>query len=290
MLTGGFFVALTLIAIVLQEQGILREAFYWTVIHHSAGHDVFWSKGIVRTLQFVGVCLPLMLGVAMAYCNDGGVWADKKPERTALLALLAASAIGAAAGGRFYHHYYIQLIPALALLAAPHYARLWSGRTQPHNWLLRPAVTYAWLALAVAWFSIVHWQWRGLASRYEPSETARYLSEHSAPDDRVFVWGNNATIYLEARRRPACRYIHTVALTRHAFGGRLLHIDRTVPDAWETLEQDFAKHPPAYIVDVQYNDGPQRYPVRDFPILARLLAERYRPVAWTAEGVVYRRL
>lgn len=290
MLTGGFFAALSLIAIVLQEQGILREAFYWTVIHHRAGHHVFWSKGIVRTLQFVGVCLPLTLGVAMAYCNDGGVWADKRSERTALLALLAASAIGAAAGGRFYHHYYIQLMPPLALLAAPHYARLWSGRTQPRNWLLRPAFTYAWLALAVAWFSIVQWHWRGLASQYEPCETARYLSEHSAPDDRIFVWGNKPTIYLEARRRPACRYILTYPLTRYVFGERLLHIDRIVPDAWETLEEDFAKHPPAYIVDIQYGDGPQQYPVRDFPILAILLEERYRLVARTAEGVVYRRL
>jgi 4-amino-4-deoxy-L-arabinose transferase-like glycosyltransferase len=290
MLTGGFFGALGLVAMALREQGILREAFYWTLIHHSASHDVFWNQGIVRTLQFAGVCWPLILGAGMAYWNDRCVWADKTSERTALLGLLAASAIGAAAGGRFYHHYYIQLIPPLALLAAPHYARLWSGRTQPRNWLLRPRVTYAWLALAAAWFSIMHWHWRGLASRYEPCETARYLSEHSAPDDRVFVWGNKATIYLEARRRPACRYIHTVALTRHVFGEGFLHIDRILPGAWETLEQDFAKHPPAYIVDLQYSDSPQQYPVRDFPILARLLEERYRLVTRTAEGVIYRRL
>jgi len=28
--------------------------------------------------------------------------------------------------------------------------------------------------------------------------------------------------------------------------------------------------------------------VKDFPILAKLLAERYEPVAHTAEGVIYR--
>jgi hypothetical protein len=28
--------------------------------------------------------------------------------------------------------------------------------------------------------------------------------------------------------------------------------------------------------------------VRNFPILAKLLAERYEPVAHTAEGVIYR--
>ena len=289
VLTGGFFGALGLIAIVLWEQGILREAFYWTLIFHSASHDVFWGQGVVRTLQFACICWPLMLGAGMAYRDRGdcGVWAGKSSERTALLGLLVASAIGVAAGGRFYHHYYIQLIPPLALLAAPYYAQLWSARTQSRNWLLRPSVTCAWLALAAAWFSIAHW--RGLASGYEPCETARYLSEHSAPEDRIFVWGNRATIYLQARRRPACRFIHTVGLTRHVFGERLFHIDRILPGAWETLEQDFAKHPPAYIVDLQYTDSRQ-YPVHDFPILARLLAERYQLMARTAEGVVYRKL
>jgi hypothetical protein len=54
------------------------------------------------------------------------------------------------------------------------------------------------------------------------------------------------------------------------------------------LEQDFNSHPPTYIVDV--NPGPKSayYPVKDFPILAKLLAERYQPVAHTADGVIYR--
>jgi len=60
-----------------------------------------------------------------------------------------------------------------------------------------------------------------------------------------------------------------------------------VPGAWTALEEDFAKHPPTYVVDVQVPAKNAHYPVRDFPILAGLLAERYRPVAWTAEGVIY---
>jgi len=60
-----------------------------------------------------------------------------------------------------------------------------------------------------------------------------------------------------------------------------------VPGAWSILQQDFAKHSPAYIVDVQ-NAGNAAYPVRDFPILSSLLAQRYQPVARTQERVVYR--
>jgi hypothetical protein len=61
-----------------------------------------------------------------------------------------------------------------------------------------------------------------------------------------------------------------------------------LPRAWSTLEQDFARHPPTYIVDVQPDPNSAQYPVKNFPILAKLLAERYQPVAHTAEGVIYR--
>jgi len=225
----------------------------------------------------------------MACRAKSEIWTGKMAERTALLGLLAASAIGAAAGARFYPHYYVQLIPPLALLAASYYARLWSRTIQPPHWLLRPRVTYAWLALTIIVFSIKHWT--GLAPRRVPSEAGRYLFTHSDPADRIFVWGQSPEIYADAHRRPACRYITTFPLTGYVFGGPIPGFDtrsRILPGAWSTLEQDFARHPPTYIVDVQPDPKSAQYPVKNFPILAKLLAERYQPVAHTAEGVIYR--
>jgi hypothetical protein len=288
MLTGGFFAALGLVTIVLWKQGILHEAFYWTIADHDVPH-VFWQKGMVNTLEFLGACLPLVIGAIMACPDKSKIWAGRTAERTALFGLLAASAIGAAAGARFYPHYYVQLIPPLALLAAPYYARLWSRTKQPPHWLLRPAVTYAWLSLTVIIFSIIHWT--GLAPQWVPSEAGRYLSTHSSPDDRIFVWGQTSKMYLEAHRRPACRYIITAPLTGHIFGGLLPGVDtrnRIVPGAWENLQQDFAKHPPTYIVDIQNDPKTAQDSVKNFPILAKLLKERYQPVARTAEGMIYR--
>ena len=129
-LTAGFFAALGLVTIVLWKQGILHDAFYWTIADHDVPH-VFWQKGIVNTLTFLGVCSPLVIGAILACRDKEEIWAGKTAERTALLGLLAVSAIGAAAGARFYPHYYVQLIPPLALLAAPYYARLWSQMMQP---------------------------------------------------------------------------------------------------------------------------------------------------------------
>src|SRR5438105_9354698 len=287
ILTVGFFAALGLVTIVLWKQGIPYEAFYWTIADHDVPH-VFWQKGIVITLVFLGVCLPLVIGAIMACRDKSGIWAGRTAERTALFGLLAASVIGAAAGARFYPHYYVQLIPPLALLAAPYYARLWSRTIQPPHWLLRPAVTYAWLSLTIIAFSIEHWT--GLAQRRVPSEAGRYLSTHSSPDDRIFVWGQTLEIYLDAHRRPACRYITTFPLTGYVFGGPISGFDtrsRILPGAWTTLERDFAKHPPTYIIDVQSDPKTAQDPVRNFPILAKLLAEGYRPVAHTGEGMIY---
>lgn len=286
LLTIGFFGALGLAAIALWKQGTLAEAFYWTFTNHSIPH-IFWTKGVLITLAFAATCLPLLLGAAMAYRDGDGIWKGKSAERTALLGLLMASAVGAAAGARFDFHYYIQLIPPLALLAAAHYGRLWSGQTRPLHWWQRPALTYIWLSLTVVAFSIAHWQ--GLARNRELSETGRYLLEHSDPDDRIFVWGQMPKVYLDAHRRPASRFILTFPLTGYIFGG-LTGVDthdRIVPGAWTKLEQDFSKHPPAYIVDVRVPQKNAQYPVGNFPFLARLLAEKYQPVARTAEGVIY---
>src|SRR3954447_3711584 len=288
MLTAGFFLALGLMTILLGKQGILDDAFYWTIADHDVPH-VFWQKGVVNTLRFVAACLPLVIGAIVACRDKHEIWAGRTPERRALFGLLIASAIGAATGARFYPHYYVQLVPPLALLAAPYYARLSSGTIQPPHWFVQPRVIYAWLALTIIAFSSKHWM--GLAPRRAPSEMGQYLLAHSDPADRIFVWGQRENIYLDAHRRPACRYITTFPLTGYVFGGPILGLDtrsRILPGAWSTLEQDFTRHPPMYIVDVQPDPRSAYYPVKDFPILAKLLAERYQPVARTAEGIICR--
>ena len=109
----------------------------------------------------------------------------------------------------------------------------------------------------------------GLAPRRLPSEVGRYLFTHSNPKDRIFVWGQKVNIYLEANRRPASRYITTFPLTGHVFGGRVPGLDtrsRVLPGAWSNLEQDFKKHPPAYIVDVEA-DPKSAESMKNFPFL-----------------------
>ena len=287
MLCAGFFGSLAIAIFVLWKQGILGDAFYWTIAVHRVPH-VFWTNALFRTLAFLGACLPLVIGAALGQRDHERLWSGVEAERVALLALLVASAIGVVAGGRFYPHYYIQLIPPLALLAAPFYARLLSPNMRPSRWFMRLGVMSSWLALTAVAFSISHWL--GLASQRAPSEAGQFLLKHSEPEDRIFVWGHAPNIYLDSQRRPACRYILTFPLTGYIFGGPVRGIDnrkRITPGAWATLEQDFRKHPPSYIVDAKSGRSGD-YPVQNFPVLAKLLAEHYLPIARTNDGMIYR--
>ena len=70
--SAGFFGTLGLVIVVLRKQGIFDEALYWTITNHSVPH-IFWNKGILHTLMFVGMCLPLLIGAGMAYRDHGRV-------------------------------------------------------------------------------------------------------------------------------------------------------------------------------------------------------------------------
>ena len=288
LLCAGFFGTLGAAAAVLHRQGILQEAVYWTVTNHALEY-VFWGRGIENTLGFAVACVPLGAG-ALLSLRDGDLWTGRDAERFALVGWLAVSAIGVMAGGRFYPHYYIQLIPPLAVLAAPYYAEWWRSRRITDAWWWSPRISRAWLGVTVVVFFGIHCA--GLWLTGNTTETGQYIRQHSSPDDRIFVWGQSPSIYLDARRRPASRYITTFPLTGYIFGPPMAGIDtrdRIVPGAWSNFEQDLHAHPPAFIVDTEVDER-ARYPLAQFPVLARLVAERYRLVARTADGLIYRRI
>lgn len=285
---AGFWLTLGATVLFLQREGILRDAIYWTISDHAAPH-LFVDRFVRNSATFAVASLPLWLGAACAR----RFWKQRRAEWIALVLLAVASALGAAAGGRFYSHYYIQLLPPLTLLAAPVYNNVWSAAHVPRVYVWR-GIACIWLALTLVVFPLAIADQLAAARHF--TKTGRYLAAHHRPNERLFVWGQNPEIYLEAQMRPASRYITSFALTGYIFGGPIPGVDTRPfirPGAWHNLQRDFAQHPPTYIVDMRCDaEGVPivEYPIADFPILRRMIDENYALAARTAESIIYRRI
>jgi 4-amino-4-deoxy-L-arabinose transferase-like glycosyltransferase len=286
-LTFGFAAVLGGAMAILWRYGLLAEAWYWTMTDHSVPH-VFWQHGLEHSALFVLVALPLLLPI-VAWQGLREAWRGRDVELWTLLGWLGVSVIGAAAGGRFYPHYYIQILPPLAVLAGVAYARAADGVTAPRPRWVSPRFAAIWLTIAAVGSLAV--QTIQLLADRTPSAAGRYVATQARTTDRLFVWGQQTPMYLDAGLLPASRYIATYPLTGYIFGGPVPGVstrDRIVPGAWANLAADLRRHPPRFIIDTQAAPG-DAYPMRDFPALAGLVAQDYQSVATFADGTVYRR-
>lgn len=297
----GFFVTLSLVALRLYQQGILAEAYYWTITNHDVPHGptdpVFWKLGIGMTLAFLLAWSPLVglcaVAVREGYQRAGRDWASYPAVFTALLLLLGCSMIGVSASGRFYPHYYLQLLPPLTLLGAPVLAAIWTQARLYPFWLLRPRVLR--IALFGTAMAFLFSNTLTLAWQRPENKLSQYVREHSGPEDKVFFWGEMDHLYAESQRRPASRYIHTFPLTGYIFGSPSRFdpdydtTNRILPGAWDTLKADFAASPPLFFVDTDPGTVAKKYPPARYPFLRTLLAQHYDVVCSTPQGVIYRR-
>lgn len=213
--------------------------------------------------------------------GDGDSDGDRAGDRD-LWWFLGASALGVVVGFRFFPHYLIQLLPALALLAA-------RGAVRRPAWL-RPAS--AWLAVSTA-VAV------GLAlapvSHAVPAvqrSVAGLIRDYSCPGDRVLVWGNLPELYWRAERIPTGGFTHTEFLTgysggrRHSLASEAETPDRRLYDEWLTRVR---RQLPPVIVDTAPADlrGGRWFPLRRFGAVQRLVDQQYRRVATVERVRVY---
>lgn len=298
----GFALALGIVALIVYQQGILRDAYYWTIgdhdVYHGPTDPVFWSKALGMTLAHAAAWFPLVLlcFVSIRECRKrgAGYWKGREPELATLLILLGVSFIGVSASGRFYPHYYLQLLPPLALLGAPVLAAIWTKTRTYHAFMLQPRSLGVCLFVTAFAFLVANtvtlWRQRPIHA------FSQYVRDHSTPADKVFFWGATDYLYAEAQRRPASRYIHFFPLTGFIFGSPSRFdphydtTDRIRPGAWKTLQEEFRRSPPLYFVDTNPGTVAKKYPPSRYPFLKRFLEQNYEVVLSTPNGVIYKRI
>jgi 4-amino-4-deoxy-L-arabinose transferase-like glycosyltransferase len=302
LLTTSYFLTLGIVALVLHHQGILGEAYYWTIGDHALVHGltdpVFWRLGVGMSLAFAVAWHPLVclccLSVRECCTRGARYWAHLRAEYTALLMLLGCSFVGVAAGGQFQLHYFHQLLPALVLLGAPVLTAIWTHTRTYRFFLLQPRTLQVLLASTAAGFLIANtitlWLQR------PENELSTYVREHSTPADKVFFWGQVDYLYTEARRRPASRYINAAPLTGYIWGSPTRFDPdydttyRILPGAWDMLQAEFQQSPPLFFVDTDPETRAKKYPPWRYPFLKHLLEQDYEVVLSTPKGVIYRRI
>lgn len=302
LLTTSYFLTLGLVVLVLHTQGILRDAYYWTIGDHDIVHGptdpIFWRLGIGMSLAFATVWHPLVclccLSVRECCTRGARYWAHLRAEYIALLMLLGCSFVGVSASGRFHSHYFHQLLPALVLLGAPVLTAIWTHTRTYRCFLLQPRTLKVLLASTAAGFLIANTI--NLWLQRPENELSTYVREHSTPADKVFFWGQVDYLYAEAQRRPASRYINAAPLTGYIWGSPTRldpHYDtsyRILPGAWDILQAEFQQSPPLFFVDCDPETEAKKYPPVRYPFLKHLLEQDYEVVLSTPKGVIYRRL
>jgi hypothetical protein len=209
---------------------------------------------------------------------------------------LATSAIAVTAGGRFFGHYFHLVLPPLCLLAAPAFVRLWD-----RGWSRRAPLIALCALPALAFFALTTVA-RPIAAaiderepRYE--EVAARIDALTAPDERIFVWGNSPQLYVLARRPMGARFSFCNYMTGESPGtptetGQKNADANQLPASWDMLFADLDQRRPALFVDAAAAgwDGYDKFPLARYPRLRAYVLAHYRSVEVQDGVVLYRRL
>ncbi len=227
----------------------------------------------------------LLAGASLA----GALLRRQRPGPVAALLAghLALSFVGAALGFRFFKSYYLQLLPAVALIAAHPSGAL--GALRPAAWRGRgraPAALALLVALVGLWPAArkdVQQIQRIRAMRAHPRDheaqrVARVINANTEPGARVWVWGRWAwPVYFHTDQRAPTRYYKVLGLvttnltnTWRRPTARTTFVQRG--PAADALMADLQADPPPFIVVSRNED------YREFKAFKALLAQRYRRV------------
>jgi 4-amino-4-deoxy-L-arabinose transferase-like glycosyltransferase len=287
-LAAGVAAIVAIVAVPFALAGALDDLVYANVSYNWLyfGSLTYGQRAlnfVVGVFLFIGVAAPLIAAAAFGLV---AVLRGRKRAAQYLLILWAiASAVGVASGGRFFPHYFLQLLPAMAILAAVAIHDRIRDRdfSLPHRPVL--VIGIALVAISLVTNGVLYFAPRRAEHRVaetvfyqkewesQSQAVGAYIAERTGPEDTIFNFGREAQIYFYADRSPAVSYFYDWAY---------FYDERTVSVTVEALRE--AR--PVYVIDsVQ---PPLFEPYQRPAEVERLLAEDYEYVGRLYFADLYR--
>lgn len=268
---AGGLITLGAVALYFAAHGVLPAAIDGIAVQPGAFHRWVSTEEasivdmVIRTLLWTTV--PFVLGPLLPFWGAAVVQAlrrhpapDTPSEDAASVRTLAlwatltlvADLLLTNLTNRGYRHYYITPVPALAIMVALGVAWVRTVRWPPDRPHLLARVAWAylifWLVFRPAQDTIQRWSWAdwNLRALVREDPVSVYIREHTAPDDRVLVWGASSEYNFQSRRFSPSQYHYAYPLIVPREG-----VDEQIAEFVADLE----RNRPALVVDAAWSDG-----------------------------------
>ena len=292
LFAAGILAGLAVGAVALAFTGSVPGFWRWTVQTLTGYASTNWTPSNLWSRSQSSL-LPFVVTGAVAWIAAlafAARWRSLSGAARLAVVWLVLSFIGSIAAGHLAWHYFIQVMPPLAVLAGlmVDQAMNWESR----RWVA--VIAALGVAAPAAYWLVFDLRADPLTYDWSPpiaqhQLVADYVGAHTGPDDRVFVWGVWAAIYVESDRLMAGRFPGFLSGAPRGSGPPPAAWD-TAPDVWPALLSDLEQHPPALIADTSSADWSDfSYPMTDYPLLGEFVAAHYRQVAVVDGVVIYAR-
>ncbi|HZR79473.1 MAG TPA: glycosyltransferase family 39 protein [Candidatus Binatia bacterium] len=227
-----------IVCFAMWRAGAFEPFWFWTVTYaREYATMVPLRDGLaqlaIETARIFGSTPALWLLAAGG--TTAPLWDDRARRAAPALALFSLfSVLAVVTGFRFSSHYFVFLLPAASLwagLAVSALAERAEGRGPVVAAVVRVGLPAIALGLSLASERAVLFQLSpaavaraayGLNPFPEAVEVARYVRDHSEPEDRIAVIGSEPEIYFYSGRRAATTFMYTYPLMEpHPFARRM---------------------------------------------------------------------
>lgn len=248
--------ALFVIAYFVQH-GALAEMYYWNVTIFDFYIQSDWHFMLANLKKTASYLFEEQILLWVSAAAGAVVLLKRKDVHgTLVAALLPASFVGVAMPGHFIPHYFIQLTPFCAVAGGAFLARL--GETRGAGLAAALVATGLVLHLKADYpYYLVYspaevstHKYEGYPVFAESIGIARYIKDHTGPDDRIVQWGWEPELYFYSNRRGMRNIISFLSIV-------------WAPDELAAMKGfivDLARDKPKYII-VQKDEDRLRYSI-----------------------------